>query len=721
MKKRIVSVLIVIVMALSVFVGCSDAPGVKPVAPDVTGVVFADRSVVYNGQAQSVTCENLPTGVKVVYENNVHTDAGTYNAKAEIYAKGGGLLKTLDATLTVRQKSATVVIDNKTSVIGDAKEELTYTADGVLEGDDLGVTLTVDISAVGTKQIQGSYKNNNYDVTFTGGTYSVEPPDVSSVVFVDKSAVYDGQRHELSASGIPEGISVEYENNAHTGAGTYYVTAKLYKGTYLVETRNAFLTVAKKQATVTIDDKSSMVGTTEELTYTTDGVLAGDDLGVKLSVKTSTSGIKQIKGTASNENYDVTFVGGTYTVSEEFMNNLTLETTDDFLPNYAPFALQNAIFTESVITSISFIYSKLVSGYTADSQGLYMPVYVVKKDFTTKQSECTVENGKKILLDFTGKLAGVKSGDVITADGLHIEIGADETLAFGDAAMTVLPRYTKRDRSYPFHGKIFESKQSWNDRSLMFGIVGYSTKNVPDDDRTFISFLGDSISTYAGYSNSTAYNDTIGGNAIWFPNNNYSGADLIVQDTWWHSSAARLGYTLCVNNSWSGSVVNTAQTYNVRAKNLHNKNGNRPDVIVIFMGVNDYAANTAVGTYDGTTAVPTAPSDFSSAYGKTVATIKSAYPAAKVFCCTFLPDRKRFSGGTNGNGINETAYNDAIRAIAENTGCYLVDLYADCGINESNIGSYTVDRLHPNSAGMTKIADVVVSSVQAVCGDSVAA
>ena len=35
-----------------------------------------------------------------------------------------------------------------------------------------------------------------------------------------------------------------------------------------------------------------------------------------------------------------------------------------------------------------------------------------------------------------------------------------------------------------------------------------------------LSILGDSISTYAAISNSTKYNSTIGGNAIWYPKNN---------------------------------------------------------------------------------------------------------------------------------------------------------------------------------------------------------
>ncbi len=710
--KKIISAIIVFVLALSVLFGCGNTAENPVCEPNLTEVVFADRTVVYDGTEQSVEASGIPDGVKAVYANNKHADAGTYAATVELYC-GDELLKTLTATLTVKKRRVTVVIDNKTSMIGST-EKLTYAVDGVIDGDDLGIELSVDTSTAGVKEIVGKANNPNYIVTFTGGKYTVTLPDVSSAVFSDKSVVYNGKTHAVTVSELPDGMTVTYKNNEHKNAGSYQAVAQLcYNGT-VVQTLTATLTVLKKQATVVVDDKESMLGVTEKLTYTINGVIDGDDAGIELSVDTSKSGVKRISCVARNGNYDVTFSGGTYTVYEELMNDLDAGTTDLFLPHLAPFALKDAIFSETVITSVEFVYGGLANGYNVDSENLYMPVYVVKKDFSTAQADCTEENGKKVLLDFTGKLSGVGIGETVVADGLQIRVGADETLAFGDSQMAVLPKYKKNDSSYGFAGLIFGNKANYYNNSLIFKIVGYSTAAEHDDGKTFISFLGDSISTYTGYSNSVVYNDTIGGNAVWFPNSNYVGADMSVSETWWHKVCTRLDFDLCVNNSWSGSVVNTAQTYNVRAKNLHNKDGNRPDVIVIFMGVNDFASNTAVGSHDGSGDVPAAPYDFSGAYLKTVTTVRAAYPQSKVFCCTFLPDRKRFGSGVNGNGISETAYNDAIRAIAENTGSYLIDLYADSGITENNVSAYTVDRLHPNAAGMAMIADTVADAVQAI-------
>lgn len=538
-------------------------------------------------------------------------------------------------------------------------------------------------------------------------------PDVSAVVFADFSCVYDGQVHTITVSGLPAGVEAVYENNKAKDAGTYRATAKLYAGEKQIDTLTATLKIEKREAKVVIDDQASMLEDVKELTFTVEGALEGDELNIELSVEKTESGVKQIRGTYSNKNYTVTFSGGEYVFSEYLFDSSDMKNySAPFLPGYAPFALYDtSVFSGAVITSISFPYSGLAGGYTADSPNLYMPVYVVKSDFSTPQSECTVENGKKINLDFTGKLGGVSAGDWLTADNLHIEVGTEETLAFGDAQMAVLPMFLRDNAAYGFWNRIFGTKGQ-NNHSLIFKIAGYKAKAKETADATYISFLGDSISTYAGWSNNGKYNATISSNAVWFPNSNYTGADMAVEKTWWYQTVKALDYALCVNNSWSGSQVTTSQTYNVRAKNLHNALGQAPDVVVILMGVNDYAAGAAVGNYDGAFAPPLSPGNFSEAYGRTVANILDAYEGVEIYCCTFLPDRKRFSGSVNQNGIEESAYNESIKKIAGNMGVNLIDLYADSGITPQTISAYTVDRLHPNAAGMQRMSNIVAEALR---------
>ena len=406
---------------------------------------------------------------------------------------------------------------------------------------------------------------------------------------------------------------------------------------------------------------------------------------------------------------------GTYVITEteeevlfdsSYMDNYQ----SPFLPNYAPFALYDTtLFSDTVITEISFPFHSLASGYTADSDGLYMPIYVIKTDLSSKMEDCTVENGKKAVLDFTGKLDGVKQGDWITAKGLNITVGSDETLAFGDESMAVLPMFLRDDGTHGFWNRVFTTHGN-NNHSLIFKIKGYNckTSSAPsiDDGINAISFLGDSISTYSNWSNNTSHNSTIGSNAVWYPNTNYTGANLTVDNTWWYKTAAALDYQICVNNSWSGSKVTNATTYNTRSRNLHNTSANiSPDIVVILMGINDCASETAIGSFDGTGTPPATPTTFSDAYGRLIKNIQDTYKGVEIYCCTVLTDEKRAASD------NENEYNAVIRTVATNMGATVIDLYANTGITASNITSYTVDKLHPNASGMQLISNVVVNTI----------
>ena len=65
-----------------------------------------------------------------------------------------------------------------------------------------------------------------------------------------------------------------------------------------------------------------------------------------------------------------------------------------------------------------------------------------------------------------------------------------------------------------------------------------------------VSILGDSISTYEGVSNNTAYNATIGENLVYYTEGLHG---VSLHDTWWQQVIDTLDMELCVNNSWSGS------------------------------------------------------------------------------------------------------------------------------------------------------------------------
>ena len=97
-----------------------------------------------------------------------------------------------------------------------------------------------------------------------------------------------------------------------------------------------------------------------------------------------------------------------------------------------------------------------------------------------------------------------------------------------------------------------------------------------------VSILGDSISTYIGY-NPRGY-------AVYYKEDKaYDNEINSVDDTWWKQVIDGLGGELCVNNSYSGSLVTGAFAPSAcsaeRCASLHDETV--PDIILIYMGTND--------------------------------------------------------------------------------------------------------------------------------------
>lgn len=229
-----------------------------------------------------------------------------------------------------------------------------------------------------------------------------------------------------------------------------------------------------------------------------------------------------------------------------------------------------------------------------------------------------------------------------------------------------------------------------------------------------LSVMGDSISTFTGQQPSD-YN-------IFYPE---SGEITLVEQTWWHQVLTKTGMTLCTNASSS----NTNMTGNSlamdgsapgcstrRVVDLRGADGSVPDVIIIYMGINDFSRSRTPGTFqapgirtEGEISV------FSEAYEIMIQKIKVLYPNAAVYCCT-LPPRCCFVEGDSGLAVNEigvqvTAYNDQIRAIAQAYGVHVIDLFHLSGINWANLDLFLSDGIHPNVAGATLIANCVTNAL----------
>jgi hypothetical protein len=247
-----------------------------------------------------------------------------------------------------------------------------------------------------------------------------------------------------------------------------------------------------------------------------------------------------------------------------------------------------------------------------------------------------------------------------------------------------------------------------------------------------ISILGNSISTYTGVSNNAAYNATLSGGAVYYTEGRLG---IYQEDTWWQQAIDTLDLELIVNNSWSGSCVfntrsGTVGAYVNRSVQLHNNEGEEPDIIAVYLGTNDFCnykstlgsaadidySSLISETEDGYAYA--SPTTAAQAYAIMLHKAAVRYPAAEIYCFTLLPQK---ISGTDVTLLEQ--FNRTISEIATHFGAFVVDLYHDSGIkNDGNFGFYVADNnLHPGPAGMDAITGCFVSSIlensQYVTGD----
>ena len=206
-----------------------------------------------------------------------------------------------------------------------------------------------------------------------------------------------------------------------------------------------------------------------------------------------------------------------------------------------------------------------------------------------------------------------------------------------------------------------------------------------------LSILGDSVSTYEGASNDGAANSTTFYNHVFYKD------PFPLEKTYWYLVMKEFQMELCVNNSWSGGNLSgrdiPAAGVN-RANYLSRDDGGQPDLVIVFMGLNDLGRRVDVNV-------------FSADYERALLTIREKHPSAKV-CCINLPDRDPYFKERT------ILFNDAISCAAKaaGEGFFIADLF-NSRLNNDDYYNNTVDGLHPDEDGMRIIAQVVIDAIKA--------
>ena len=266
------------------------------------------------------------------------SNVGSYAIEqGSLGASSNYALSYVGETLMVAPRPIAVRADHLRRDYGDADPVFTYTTDGLLDGDVLSGALSTTAtgaSGVGNYTIdKGSVGSSNYDITFTSGMLTIVPRAIT-VVADDTSRIYGEINPALGYSVGGKGLV-----NGDTLSGALSTTATITSsvgshaitqgtladgsGNYDIAFTSGSLTITPRAITVIGNDTSRIYGDDNPvLGYTIggQGLVNRDTLSGALSTIATAAtsvgsyGIDQ-GSLAASSNYDVTYHGGTLTVT----------------------------------------------------------------------------------------------------------------------------------------------------------------------------------------------------------------------------------------------------------------------------------------------------------------------------------------------------------------------------------------------------------------------
>ena len=193
--------------------------GELPAANGVTGCGFV------NGEAM----DDLTGELAYAFSYSQYDNIGIYKITPAGLTSSNYEIVFVDGNLTVNAKAITVTADDKSKVYGDVDPKLTYTVDGLVNGDELsGVLARVTGENVGDYDItQGTLAaSENYTVSYIGAKLTINAKAITAAdVKLDGSLTYTGSEQTQQII-VTEGITYEVSGNKATDVGTYELTVK---------------------------------------------------------------------------------------------------------------------------------------------------------------------------------------------------------------------------------------------------------------------------------------------------------------------------------------------------------------------------------------------------------------------------------------------------------------------------------------------------------------
>ena len=160
---------------------------------------------------------------------------------------------------------------------------------------------------------------------------------------------------------------------------------------------------------------------------------------------------------------------------------------------------------------------------------------------------------------------------------------------------------------------------------------------------------------------------------------------------------------------------------NTSVASLYDRYKNIPsnqDLIVIFMGTNDYGHAAELGDKNSTD-----PNNFYGSLNTVIPYLQKTHPYSQIVIMTPLHrdgfksggmyDGQTGEGAANKKGLKLLDYVNALRTTCDKYGIPVIDLYNLCTLNPAD-KTYFRDGLHPNTAGHEVLAKIIAEELKKI-------
>lgn len=245
--------------------------------------------------------------------------------------------------------------------------------------------------------------------------------------------------------------------------------------------------------------------------------------------------------------------------------------------------------------------------------------------------------------------------------------------------------------------------------------------NTPENEATQYGIVGTSVSgLYAVMEGTSGWKDA----SVVFVGDSITAGSGTSKT--YHAYIGEMGVFQSVTEMGvPGSCISAKSDYGYSNSPLISRYSSIPDsdLIVVFMGTNDYGHETPLGSSSDTTDI-----SFYGALNVVISGIQMQHPDSQL---VFVTPLHRYGFGTskitgakftfdsdpNGRGHALADYVAAIKAVCARYSVPVIDLFNQCPINPSNSAdkaAYFPDGLHPNAEGHEIIAELILRNLNVI-------